>query len=274
MILAYCAPVIQFVQSRARVPKINLPLVSRAIRTFRKLGLKATLARAYVLAVDRWFDLRYRTETHRFVELNDLAVPSGNKSHANGYMGTRIVPLRRVLQRLKPMLPRERVLLDLGCGKGRVLMVASEFGFRRAKGVDFVGDFCRVARRNCATFKRLVDSDTEFQVIEADVADYPIQREENVFFLYNPFDEVVLKRVLGNIAKSLEEAPRDVLLIYGNPKLSHIVEGQGKFSKLTDLSIWGYRFAVYSKVSLACLQLFFGDFAEASSLLTGASELA
>jgi SAM-dependent methyltransferase len=248
-------------------------LAFRAFRAFRQWGLKTMLARVYVLAIDWWFDLRYRTETHRLLELAELAVQSRNKEHANGYMGTRIVPLRRLLRRLAHVLPRNRVLLDLGCGKGRVLMVASEFGFRRAKGVDFANDLCRVARKNCATFKRAAASATDFEIIEADAADYEIKPDENVFFLYNPFDEVVLKRVLSNIAKSVEAAPRDVVLIYCNPQLSRVVEQQGRFAKLSDISFWGYRFAVYSKVSLTILQFLFGDFAEGAGLLTDAGQI-
>lgn len=254
-------------------PVANRTLVSRASLALCDLGLKGALARAYVLAMDRWFDLRYGTETNHFVEVTQLSVASPNKKHAHSYMGTRIVPLRRLLRRLRPLLPRERVLLDFGCGKGRVLMIASEFGFRRAKGIEFVGEFCRVARANCANFKRLAKADTDFQVVESDVVDYAIQPEENVFFLYNPFDEVVLKRVLSNIAKSLEAAPRDVVLIYANPELSQVVEQQGSFERFPEISFWGYRFAVYFRSAVCCLAFLFGDFVETGNLLMNSGEM-
>ena len=38
--------------------------------------------------------------------------------------------------------------MDLGCGKGRVLMLAVEYGFARVTGVDYSASLCEIARRN------------------------------------------------------------------------------------------------------------------------------
>lgn len=138
------------------------------------------------------------------------------------------------------------MLLDLGCGKGRVLLIASIFQFQEARGIEFARELCNIARNNCAIFKKANGTRTTFTVIESDVVDYIIRPEENVFFFYNSFDKKILNRVLANIADSLKRAPRKVLFICYNPHLSHVIDQQGGFVRMMDFRLYEYRFLVYS----------------------------
>jgi len=213
--------------------------------SLRENGFKPALARPYILAADCWFDFRYGTDTNKFSPLNRLDIPSRNKEHGKAYMATRIMPLRKLFRQIKASLPPKPVLLDFGCGKGRVLMIAAEFGFRAVRGVEFAPELCVRARKNCAAFKSATGSATEFEIIESDVVDYLIRPDENVFFFYNPFDAVVLNEVLVNITISLRKAPRAALIIYCNPCLDSVIEQGGNFQKLSDHCFWGYRLSVF-----------------------------
>jgi hypothetical protein len=210
------------------------------------LGMNTALSRAYVLIADCWFDIRYGTDTIKFSELKALTIKSANKGRGVEYQPTRILPLKKVLQQIQPMIPAGSVLVDLGSGKGRVLMASSEFAFREVRGIEFARELCDIARRNCESYRRARGTSTNIEIIESDVVDYPIKSDENVFFLFNPFDDVVLSRLLANIRRSLETASRKITIVYCNPKLNHVIEKQGRFPKVLDLHFWGYRFAVYS----------------------------
>ncbi len=221
-------------------------ILRRIKNSLRKRGIKTTFFKVYILIADYWFDIKYGTDTTRFLLLTDLTVTGGNKERGGKYQPTRIVPLRGFLTRIKPVIPLDSVLLDLGCGKGRVLMIASEFDFREARGIEFAHELCNIARSNCAAYKRAKGTRTNFEIIESDVVDYVIKSHENVFFLFNPFDEVVLSRTLANIVRSLEVAPRKVLIIFYNPRFNHVIEQQRCFSRVFDQYFWGYHFVVYS----------------------------
>lgn len=67
------------------------------------------------------------------------------------YMATKTVHLRMALKALK--IPKGKVLVDIGSGKGRVLLVASEFGFREARGIEFSPKLCAIAKENLEIFK-------------------------------------------------------------------------------------------------------------------------
>lgn len=48
----------------------------------------------------------------------------------------------------------ELTFVDLGAGKGRAMLLASELPFRRIVGVEFSPELCDVARRNLRTNRR------------------------------------------------------------------------------------------------------------------------
>jgi hypothetical protein len=146
------------------------------------------------------------------------------------------------------MIPHDSVLVDFGCGKGRVLFVASEFGIREVRGVEFAHELCEIAMKNSAVYKSKTGVETQHRIIESDAANYTINREENLFFLYNPFDAVILSKALCNIAASLEIQPRKIWIIYHNPKYGHVIEQREDLERLREFSFWGYNFTVYSNL--------------------------
>lgn len=223
-----------------------MSIMRRLKNSLGQQGFSTTLYKIYILAVDYWFDLRYRVETCQQVQLHDLAITSGNKERGNRYQASRVVPLRKLFPRLKPLISSDAVLVDFGCGKGRVLVVASEFGFREVRGVEFAPELCAIARKNCAAYKRATGVATEFQVSESDVVDYRINSDESVFFMYNPFDGFIVSKVLNNIATSLAVNSRKIIIVYYEPRFSDAIEQKASFSKLFDLNFRGYPFSVYA----------------------------
>jgi SAM-dependent methyltransferase len=209
-------------------------------------GLRGTWFKARVLLVDYLFDLRYGVETCSWSELGSLTIDSANKEHGYSYQPTRVLPLRIVFRSIRSGLPEDAVLVDIGSGKGRVLLVASEFGFKEARGIEFAHELCEVARKNVGRYKQKTGVRTEFQIIETDATQYLIKPEENLFIMYNPFDETVLDRVLDNIIASLRESPRKIWIVYYNPKWNQIVESRRELKRAQELNVWGFKFAVYS----------------------------
>jgi SAM-dependent methyltransferase len=218
----------------------------KIIRILRQLGPKGIAIKCYIVLVDWWFDFRYRVDTRQIVPLDYLTISGENKQHGHRYEPARTAILRKVLPRLKELAPDSSTFVDLGSGKGRVLMVAAEYGFRKAKGIEFAGDLCAIATSNCASFKERSGTNGEFDIIETDAAAYFPSKTDNVFFMFNPFDAVLLARVLANIEASVATSPRPIFICYYNPAFGESAEDQSGFRKLMDLDFWGYRFKVYS----------------------------
>jgi SAM-dependent methyltransferase len=185
----------------------------RLVNTVRRSGLRGLAQTTLTLIEDRLFDWRYGVVTSGLIHLASHAIEGPNVVHAVDYQPTRARYFRLMLHEVE--LPKESVLVDFGAGKGRILLLAAHSGrFRKVVGVEFSPELCRAAQENIAAFQRLRASDVEFEIVNADVADYDVRPDHNVFFMYNPFDHVVLEHVLGNIEHSLIERPRPVWLIY------------------------------------------------------------
>ena len=98
-------------------------------------GLRWTIHRICNRLIGYAFDIKYRTNTTSHVRLKDLEIQSNHKERGEQYEPTNIIPLKKLFNNLK--FPIHSVFVDLGCGKGRVLLIASEFGFKEVRGIEF-----------------------------------------------------------------------------------------------------------------------------------------
>lgn len=231
-----------------------MALLQRANLSLRQQGVTGTIHKLYCQLVDYLFDRRYGIDTRTWARLNQLTIASDNQSKGRAYKPTRVVPLRKLfhaIQSLDPVV--DRVLVDFGCGKGRVLLVAAEFGFRAVRGVEFAQELCAIAQSNCAAYQAKTGSKTEFQIVAADVVNYAIHTDENIFFFFNPFDEEILHRVLHQISASLLAKPRKILIIYHNPVKRQTIEAWDNLIRVQELNFWGYDFVVYANRAASLL---------------------
>ena len=86
--------------------------------------------------------------------------------------------------------------VDLGCGKGRVLMMAVEYPFRSIVGIELNAKLTRIARRNLAKWMRSPRACRAVSVVEGDVLQLPIPDSPVVLFLFNSFEAEIVRRLL------------------------------------------------------------------------------
>lgn len=220
--------------------------LKRLFKSVKKQGFLSTFLKFYLLVFDRFYDLRYGIDTSRESILDALSIQGENGSRGNPYVPTRIVPLRKLFRLLKPFISPDSVLVDYGSGKGRVLFVASEYGVKEARGIEFAHELSAVACRNSTTYAARSHTRTRFDIIETDATTYPIQADENVFFMNNPFDRVVLSKVLENMRASLRQYPRKIYILYFTPTKKEVIDASDDFQRIRDGSVWGYDFILYT----------------------------
>lgn len=159
----------------------------------------------------RWHEWRLGIDTRGFIPSAELETgPDGIATEPSSY-GT----LRRALKDIGPK-HRLGAFLDYGCGKGRVVVWASQQAFARVIGVEKSPLLCRLAhdniRRRRGKFRR-----ERLEIVEADAADYPVPDDVTVVFLFNPFTGSVLRSAFQRIEASLLQSPRPLMVIYVRP---------------------------------------------------------
>jgi predicted RNA methylase len=204
----------------------------RVSKSLRRRGAVLSADRALSMVAERWFDFRYGTDTVTEATFKALTIDSPNEALGVDYSPTRIRPFRRVMSRL--VLPSDSAFVDFGSGKGRVLLMAAAYGFKRITGVEFARELCHIARQNVERYRGKTGIETDIRIVEADAVDYEIQDDDNCFFMNNPFEAAVMKKVVRNIAASLAKRARRILIVYNNPHWCHaIIVEQGFLPVLT-----------------------------------------
>lgn len=127
---------------------------------------------------------------------------------------------------------REFTFIDIGSGKGRALLMAAEYPFRRIVGIELLPGLHRVARDNIAKYKSTLQQGFAIEALCGDARDFVFPPEPSVVYLFNPLPEAGLKNLLQNLERSLSEKPRLVLVLYHNPLLGSLLAGNAAFKKI------------------------------------------
>ena len=104
--------------------------------------------------------------------------------------------------------------IDLGSGKGRVLLMASDYPFKRIIGVEFMPELHRAAQENIAKYASERQQCRQIATLCMDARDFQFPVEPLVVYLFNPFSEATFARVLENLQRSVEQSPRPVYIAY------------------------------------------------------------
>ena len=222
-------------------PKVNL--AQRIARSIRERNVYETLANSAAFFEDVYFDWKHNVNTIERFEIRKCDTIGTNAAFGVSYSPTRVRALRNCLQALN--LPRGGSLVDLGAGKGRVLLVASEFGFKKIIGVEFSNYLSDIARDNINRYKAQSNNLADIKMIHADVVDFVWNDDESVIFMFHSFGEPVLNKVISNIVCSWVRNPRSLWLIYHNPVHKDSIEKNNKFEFFRELRFCGNDFYVY-----------------------------
>lgn len=117
----------------------------------------------------------------------------------------------------------EFIFIDLGSGKGRTLLMASDYPFRRIIGVELLPVLHDAARDNIGKYRSEAQKCFAIESICGDATEFVFPAEPMVLFLFNPFPEYGLRRVVANLEQSLREHPRAAYVLYHNPLLERVL---------------------------------------------------
>jgi hypothetical protein len=115
------------------------------------------------------------------------------------------------------------VFVDMGSGKGRTLLMASDYPFRRIVGVELLPGLHQAAQENLSKYRSESQKCFALESVCADGTEFAFPDEPTVLYLFNPFPEAGLRRMIAHLERSLREHPRAVYVLYHNPLLEHLL---------------------------------------------------
>jgi SAM-dependent methyltransferase len=208
---------------------MGLGLIPQAVRdgvqALRRFGLRQTLidTPAYLWELifrthqraerEEAFDAAFGTDTTGIVMPWELASLKGAGPDAFIYEPTSGRLIREILRRIV-MAPRQFVFIDLGSGKGRALLVASEFPFAKIVGVELSTELHAIAQANIKLYRPGNQLCRNFELRREDAAAFVFPPDPLVLFMFNPFGDETVARVLGNVGRSANEHRRPAFVAF------------------------------------------------------------
>jgi len=222
------------------MPRILKTVVPRIRRSLAERGLLVSLRRSVLLPIhlfqeyrkakkhntvqvrsdfDRDHDVDTDGEIDGWTHLSDLNIPSANWIYGRNYAPIDPVRFHAVLASIEIRF-EDFVFIDFGSGKGRALLMASEYPFRRVVGIEFSPELHLVAQRNIENFGDRRRKCGPLESVCMDFVDFSPPDEASVLFFFDPCEDAILIELLRNIHRSLEQHPRSAYLVYVAPTAS------------------------------------------------------
>ncbi len=203
------------------------------------------------------FDAEFGTDTGGAIWAEELRDRNRKASvHNTGYYATAPSLFSQALSALDVDFQRF-TFVDLGAGKGRVLMLASNYPFQQVIGVEFVPELQAVATANIARYHPASRRCEKVSCVLSDVRDYEYPAGPLVVFMWHPFTGPVFEHAIANLEKSLEQDPREVYLVYLKPDFEHVLAASQWLSKIREdqfeMSEQDYAAFRFSKRSDGCV---------------------
>lgn len=125
-----------------------------------------------------------------------------------------------VLERLanSGLIRKKNVVLDYGCGKGRVDFFLAYQTRAKTIGIEYDKRIYQGAIDNQRT--AVSGAHTEFVLARAE--EYKVPLEVNSFYFFNPFSVELLRKVMARIMESYYDNPRKMLLFFYYPSEEYI----------------------------------------------------
>lgn len=146
------------------------------------------------------------------------------------YVPSRAWQIKKIAYCLK--VNKNDAILDYGCGKGKALYEFSKFPFKKISGVELSKELSHIAINNMEKLRL-----NHIEIFNENALSFKKIEDYNIFFFYDPFNKDIFKSVVDNILASCDVNPREIRIVYTNPR-GHgtVLENKG-FTYLTTRQI-------------------------------------
>ena len=125
-----------------------------------------------------------------------------------------------VLERLanSGFIGKKDVVLDYGCGKGRVDFFLSYQTKAKTFGIEYDERIYQGALEN----KKTAVSGARTEFLPARAESFEVPQEVNRFYFFNPFSVELLRKVMARVLESYYENPREEYLFFYYPSEEYV----------------------------------------------------
>jgi len=251
------------------MPRLLKTVIPRIRRSIKDRGVVASLCRSYLLPVHLVHEYRlnrglrrsgYQSEFDRThcvntdgeyegcTYLSDLEIPSQNWIEGINYIPIAPAEFNSVMLCLD-IAWEEYTFIDYGSGKGRALLLASEYPFKRIIGLEFSPQLHLAAETNISLYRSGSQKCRKIQSLNIDFTQFVLPQEPLVLYFNHPCRERVLDDVVKSVGDFLLTSPHPMYLAYlavGPQQHQRLLSG-GSLEEIYRSP--NFRFIIYQRVA-------------------------
>ena len=222
--------------AQAAVRKLRWSLAQRGLLGTLKFALRRTRAGKPDKPQVHPFDRKHGVETSGLIGGADLSTGHEHDVYNTAYYGmspSRFGGAIALWKGLPPAAPiGSYTFLDLGCGKGRAVLMATALPFREVIGVEINPQLARVAEANLLVWTAAGKGVSPARIVYADATEVALPEGPCLLYLFNPFAGPVVERLLDRLTSEFEERPGMLDVIYFNPESAEAFERRPGFERI------------------------------------------
>ncbi len=187
------------------------------------------------------FDAAHGVETGGLVPAGGLITGHTSDRHVTAYYGVAPSILRQMVELWRETTPKHPTarycFVDVGAGKGRAMLVASELGFRRIIGVELNPAMADIAQANIDHWvgghadDNTAPAIAPVRLMEQDALEFEFPAAPCVVFLFHPFEAPLMKQFLRRIETQFAGRPGELDVLYVNAECAAVFAANAAFQQ-------------------------------------------
>jgi|SoiMethySBSTD1v2_1073268.scaffolds.fasta_scaffold194632_2 hypothetical protein len=179
-------------------------------------------------AIERLFFI----PTKGYVALSGLTVRGNNRASGHDYKPTPNSVFKWALAAVAEEDIGRMSFVDYGAGKGRVMLLASQYPFTQVGGIEFAEELHDNAMMNIAQFPRSRMKCRNVECVLDDVVNITPLDGEVVHYFFNPFGAEIFAEVIKGIVASYHARPRRLYVILIDMDAADLMHKTGVFQEV------------------------------------------
>jgi SAM-dependent methyltransferase len=162
------------------------------------------------------FDEENGVQTSGRIWLSDLVIDEADTSQSMAYEPAPTTIIADVCRKLQPDYG-DFTFIDLGSGKGRVVLLASHLEFKKVIGVEFSEELHREAVHNLTCYPKHKRRSLSVELVCEDVRTFEFPEDKLIVFIFDAFKADLLRHIIERLRTSYIALPRKMYIVYLNP---------------------------------------------------------
>ena len=129
--------------------------------------------------------------------------------------------------------PAHYTFVDIGCGRGFVLLNALKRRYKRIIGIELAPQIAAEARANVDAYGRRHGLAGSVEIVVGDATTWELPCEPSVIYFYNPFSREIFEKMRRRLEESLRRDPRDMYVVYAFPESREVFDDSPAFDAIS-----------------------------------------